>query len=158
MKEISELEDNLEVKKQFDQYERIYEYLLNTSTFNLLMQVFHTYPDLSPTTAIGLPEMMFQLKSPWPERPVSTWKEYMYDKFPNWARSLAPKEFSSECLIVKYVVLPSALPTVLEDLEDPVASKELENIGVVVTLVHLPDDDIGPRKDESKYMCYTSNN
>ena len=53
LKEISELVDNFEVKKQFDQYERIYEYLLNASTFNLLMQMFRTYPDLSPTTAIG---------------------------------------------------------------------------------------------------------
>ena len=153
LKEISELEDNLEVKIQFDQYERIYKYLLNASTFNLLIQVFDTYPDLSPTTAIGLPEMMFQLKSPWSERSVSTWKEYINDKFPNWARSLAPKEFSSECLIVKYAILPSALPAVLEDLEDPVASKELENIGAV-TLVQLPDDDIAPKKDESKYMLY----
>ena len=152
LKEISELEDNFEVKKQFDQYEKMYEHLLNASTFNLLMQVFQKYPDLSPTTAVGLPEIMFQLKSPWPERSVSTWKEYMNDKFPNWARSLAPKEFSSECFIVKYAVLPSALPAVLEDFKDPVASKELENIGAV-TVCSL-DDDMAPREYESKYkLC-----
>ena len=149
LKEISELEDNFEVKKQFDQYENMYERLLNALTFNLLMQVFQKYPDLSPTTAVGLPEIMFQLKSPWPERSMSTWKEYMNDKFPNWARSLAPKGFSSECFVVKYAVLPSALPAVLEDLKDPVASKELENMGAVT--VRSLDDDMAPRENESKY-------
>ena len=137
LKEISELVENTEVKEKFDRYESEYKHLLNASTFNILMQVFHDYPDLSPTTAVGLPEIMFRLESPWPEGSILTWQEYLKARFPNWADSLAPKEYSNECIIVTYAILPSALPAALKDLRDPAVLKELEDIGV--TVLQLPD-------------------
>ena len=110
LKEISELVENIEVKEKFDRYESEYKHLLNASTFNILMQVFHDYPDLSP----------------WPEGSVLSWQEYLKTRFPNWANSLAPKEFSSEHI------------SVLKDLRDPAALKEFEDIGV--TKLQLPDE------------------
>ena len=138
LKEISELVKDAQVKEKFDHYESEYKHLLNASTFNILMQVFHNYPDLSPTTAIGLPEIVFRLESPWPEGSIFTWQGYIDDRFPNWAGSIALKGFSTECIIVTYVVLPSVLPAVLKDLRDPVVLKELEDIGM--TVVQLPDE------------------
>ena len=137
LKEISELIKDAQVKEKFDHYESEYKHLLNASTFNLLMQVFLSYPDLSPTTAVGLPEIMFRLESPWPEGSMFTWHDYIENRFPNWADSLAPKELSSECVIVTYAILPSALSAALKDLRDPAVLKELEDIGV--TVVQLPD-------------------
>ena len=139
LKEISELVNVAEVKEQFDHYESEYKHLLSASTFNILMQAFLNYPDLSPTTAVGLPEIMFRLDNPWPEKSMSTWEEHINARFPNWAGSLAPKELSSECIIITYVVLPSILPAVLKDLRDPTVLKELEDIGV--TVIQLPDGD-----------------
>ena len=136
LKEISELVKDAEVKEQFDHYESEYKHLLSASTFNILMQVFYNYPDLSPTTAVGLPEITFRLDNPWPEGSMFTWQEFLKSRFP-WAESLAPKEFSFECIIVTYAILPSALPAVLKDLRDPAVLKELEDIGV--TVVQLPD-------------------
>ena len=137
LKEISELVENTEVKEKFDHYESEYKHLLSASTFNLLMQAFLNYPDLSPTTAVGLSEIMFRLDNPWPEGSMLTWQEYLKSRFPNWADSLAPKELSSECIIVTYAILPSALPAALKDLRDPAVLMELEDIGV--TVVQLPD-------------------
>ena len=137
LKEISELVENTEVKEKFDHYESEYKHLLSASTFNLLMQAFHNYPDLSPTTAVGLPEIIFRLDNPWPEGSMFTWQEYLKSRFPNWAESLAPKELSSECIIVTYAILPFALSAALKDLRDPAVLKELEDIGV--TVIQLPD-------------------
>ena len=139
LKEISELVEDTQFKEQFDHYESEYKHLVSASTFNILMQVFHNYPNLSLTTAVGLPEITFRLDNPWPEKSMSTWEEHINARFPNWAGSLAPKELSSECIIITYVVLPSALPAVLKDLRDPTILKELEDIGV--TVIQLPDGD-----------------
>ena len=139
LKEISELVEDTQFKEKFDHYESEYKHLVSASTFNILMQVFHNYPDLSPTTAVGLPEIMFRLDNPWPEKSVSTWEEHINARFPDWAASLALKEFSSECIIVTYAIFPSALSAILIDLRDPTVLKELEDIGV--TVVQLPDED-----------------
>ena len=139
LKEISELVEDTQVKEKFDHYESEYKHLVSASTFNILMRVLNDYPDLSPTTAVGLPEIMFRLDNPWPEGTMFNWQEYIDNRFPNWAGSLAPKQFSSECIIVIYAVLPSVLPAVLKDLRDPAVMKELEDIGV--TVIQLPDNN-----------------
>ena len=139
LKEISELVKDAQVKEKFDHYESEYKHLVSASTFNILMRVLDNCLDLSPTTAVGLPEIILRLESPWPEGSMLTWQEYLKARFPNWAGSLAPKQFSSECIIVTYAVLPSVLPAVLKDLRDPTVLKELEDIGV--TVVQLPDNN-----------------
>ena len=126
LKEISELVENTEVKEKFDHYESEYKHLLSASTFNILMQLFNNYPDLSPTTAVGLPEITFRLDNPWPERSMLTWQEYLKTRFPNWSDSLAPKEILSERI------------GVLKDLRDPAVLKEFEDIGV--TKLQLSDE------------------
>ena len=156
LKEISELVKDAQVKEQFVHYESEYKHLVSASTFNILMQVFHNYPDLSPTTAVGLPEVMFRLDNPWPEKSMSTWEEHINARFPNWAGSLAPKEFSSECIIVTYAILPSALPAVLKDLRDPTILKELEDIGVtIIQLSNEDNNDILSRDDDKGNTCIT---
>ena len=144
LKVINRQVDDSKVKEQLDHYESEYKHLLNASSFSLLMQVFHNYPDLSPTTAVGLPEVMFRLESPWPEKSMLTWHDYINDRFPNWAGSLAPKEFSFECIIVTYTILPSVLPAIVKDLQDPDVLKELQHIGV--TIVRLADEKYNDNK------------
>ena len=138
LKEISDLTNDSELKKKFDQYEEEYKKLTSASSFSCIMEVFKSYPDLSPTTAVGLPEMILRLDSPWNEESVHTWEEYFNKQFP-WADSVAAKEYSTNCILITYAILPSVLADVMRDLTNPAIITELkDNYGV--TIVQLPQE------------------
>ena len=50
------------INTYFESYEAEYCQLLEASNFDLHVSIFCEYPDLSPTTAIGLPDILFQSK------------------------------------------------------------------------------------------------
>ena len=54
-----------------------------------------------------------------------------------WFNSCFLSSLKETCVLITYVVLPSALPDILKDLIDPVVLKKLEDVGVIV--VQLPD-------------------
>ena len=137
LKEISDLTNDSELKEKFNKYEEEYRTLLRASSFNCLMEVFKSYPDLSPTTAVGLPEMILRLDSPWNEESVHTWEEYFNKRFP-WADSVAAKEYSTNCILITYAILPSVLADVMRDLTNPAIITELKDNGV--TIVQLPQE------------------
>ena len=137
LKEISDLTSNSKLKKNLDKYEEEYRTLLRASSFNRLMEVFKSYPDLSPTTAVGLPEMILRLDSPWNEGSVHTWEEHFNRRFP-WADSVAAKEYSTNCILITYAILPSVLADVMRDLTNPAIITELKDNGV--TIVQLPQE------------------
>ena len=119
LKEISNLTNDRNVSQAFNSYETEYFCkLLKSSKFNLLMQVFCEYPDLSPTTAIGLPEIMFQLEDSWKNESMETWQRYMEINFP-WSESLAIKEVSASCILITYVCYPAKYNDILKDLCNP---------------------------------------
>ena len=116
LKEISNLTNDENISKAFKNYETEYFCnLLKSSKFNLLMQVFCEYPDLSPTTAIGLPEIMFQLEDSWEDESMETWQRYIEINFP-WSGSLAVKEVSPNCILITYVCHPAKYNDILKDL------------------------------------------
>lgn len=53
------------IDADFECYEAEYCQLLEASNFDLHMSIFCQYPDFSPTTAIGLPDILFQSKYSW---------------------------------------------------------------------------------------------
>ena len=135
LKKISDLTKDSELKEKFNKYKEEYRTLSKASSFNRLMEVFKSYPDLSPTTAVGLPEMILRLDSPWNEESVHTWEEYFDKRFP-WADSVAAKEYSTNCILITYAILPSVLADVMRDLTNPAIITELKDNGV--TIVQLP--------------------
>ena len=138
LKEISDLtNDSSELKEKFDKYEEEYKNLTSASSFRSLMEVFKSHSDLSPTTAVGLPEMILRLDSPWNRESVHTWEEYFNNQFP-WADSLAAKEYSINCILITYAILPSVLADVMRDLTNPAIITELNDNGV--TIVQLPQE------------------
>ena len=137
LKEISELTNDSVLKEKFDRYEEEYRKLTNASTFNCLMEVFKSNPSLSPTTAIGLLEVSLCLDSPWTEGSVYTWEEYFNNRFP-WTDSVAVKEYSTNCILITYAILPSVLADVMRDLTNPAIIAELKDNGV--TIVQLPQE------------------
>ena len=137
LKEISDLTNDSELKEKLNNYEEEYRTLLRASSFNRLMEVFKSYPYLSPTTAVGLPEMILRLDSPWNEESVHTWEEYFNKRFP-WGDSVAAKEYSTNCILITYAILPSVLADVMRDLTNPAIITELKDNGV--TIVQLPQE------------------
>ena len=137
LKEISDLTNDSVLKEKFDKYEEEYRKLTNSSTFNCLMEVFKSNPSLSPTTAVGLPEMILRLDSPWTEGSVYTWEEYFNNRFP-WTDSVAVKEYSPNCILITYAILPSVLADVMRDLTNPAIIAELNDNRV--TIVQLPQE------------------
>ena len=120
LKEISSLTNDGNVSKAFKSYETEYFCkLLKSSKFNLLMQVFCEYPDLLPTTAIGLPEIMFQLEDSWENESMETWQRYIEINFPSWSGSLAVKDVSASCILITYVCYPAKYNDILKDLCNP---------------------------------------
>ena len=103
------------------------------------MEVFKSNPSLSPTTTIGLLEVSLRLDSPWTEGSVYTWEEYFNNRFQiPWADSVAVKEYSTNCILITYAILPSVLADVMRDLTNPAIITELNDNGV--TIVQLPQE------------------
>ena len=139
LKEISNLTNDENISKAFKSYETEYFCkLLKSSKFNLLMQVFCEYPDLSPTTAIGLPEIMFQLEDSWENESMKTWQRYMEINFP-WSGSLAFKEVSASCILITYVCYPAKYNDILKDLCNP---DILERLKFDEITVHILESNI----------------
>ena len=137
LKEISDLTNDSVLKEKFDKYEEEYRKLTSASTFNCLMEVFKSNPNLSPTTAVGLPEMILGLNNSWTKGSVHTWEEFFNNRFP-WVDSVAAKEYSTKCILITYAILPSVLTDVMRDLTNPAIIAELKDNGV--TIVQLPQE------------------
>ena len=137
LKEISDLINDSELKEKFDKYEEEYRTLLRASSFHRLMEVFKLYPELSPTTAVGLPEAIFYLDDRWTERTVYTWQEYFAHRF-FWANLVIVKLCESNSILITYAILPSIFADVMRDLTNPAIIAELKDNGV--TIVQLPQE------------------
>ena len=135
LRKISRLANDSTINNQFEQYEQECTILFNTASFKNIMEMFRQYPDLKPSTAIGLPHIVFQLDRPWLLKRLYSWIT-TFSGF-SWSNSASLNEIRQKCVLITYAVLPSVLPAVLKDLRDPAVLKELEDIGV--TVVQLPD-------------------
>ena len=130
LRKMSRLVNDSSINSQFEQYEQECAVLFNTATFKDIIEMFRQYPDLKPSSAIGLPHIVFCLTKQWHSRQVSSWKT-KFAKF-SWSDSCSLDEVKSNCVLVTYAILPSVLPAVLKDLRDPIVLKELQDIGVTV--------------------------
>ena len=135
LRKISQLVNDSSVTGQFEQYEQECTVLFNTASFKNIMEMFRQYPELKPSTAIGLPHIVFQLERPWLLKRVYSWFTTLAGF--SWSNSISLHEIREKCVLITYAVLPSVLPDVLKDLRDPTVLKELEDTGV--TVVQLPD-------------------
>ena len=141
LKEISNLTNDGNVSKAFKSYETEYFCkLLKSSKINLLMQVFCEYPDLSPTTAIGLPEIMFQLEESWENESMETWQRYMEINFP-LSGSLAIKEVSANCILITYVCCPAKYNDILKDLRNPDILERLKSDEISIHILESKSND-----------------
>ena len=134
LRRISQLANDISLKKQFEQYEDKYTALF-TASFKDIMKMFDQYPDRRPLTPIGLPPIVFELKEQWLMKHFFTWVTSMAE-FP-WFDSCFFCGLKEICVHIIYAALPSAVPAILKDLRDPLVLKKLEYIGV--TVVQLPD-------------------
>ena len=141
LKEISNLTNDENVSKAFKSYETEYFCnLLKSSKFSLLMQVFCEYPDLSPTTAIGLPEIMFQLEDSWKNESIETWQRYVEINFP-WSSSIAIKEVSASCILITYVCHPAKYNDILKDLCNSDILERLKRDEISVHILESKSND-----------------
>ena len=134
LRKMSRLVNDSSINNQFEQYEQECTVLFNTATFKDIIEMFRQYPDLKPSSAIGLPHIVFRLTKQWHLKRVSSWNA-KFAKFP-WSDSCSLDDIKNNCVLITYAVLPSVLPDVLKDLRDPAVLKVLEDIGV--TVVQLP--------------------
>ena len=82
LEQISEIIDDDALVRSLKRYQSSYKRLLKNPSIQELMQVFIHDPSLRPTSIIGLPEIVFDLDNPWPERSIPTWDEYLHTQFP----------------------------------------------------------------------------
>ena len=136
LRKFSDLTNDSELKEKFDKYEEEYVELHKSTDFKCLMEVFKSDCDLSPTTAVGLPEAIFRLDHEWTERTVHTWQKYF--KYFSWVGSAIVKRYSTNCILITYAILPSVLADVMRDLTNPAIITELKDNGV--TIVQLPQE------------------
>ena len=134
LRKMSRLVNDSSINSQFEQYEQECTVLFNTATFKDIIEMFRQYPDLKPSSAIGLPHIVFRLTKQWHLKRVSSWNA-KFAQFP-WSDSCSLGDVKKNCVLITYAVLPSILPAVLKDLRDPAVLKELEDIGV--TVLQLP--------------------
>ena len=137
LKKFSDLTNDSELKKKFDEYEEEYKELLNSSSFKCLIGMFESYLHYRPITAVGLPKMTVRLEHPWTERSVYAFHEYFNNRF-SWTNSLAADEYSTNCILITYAILPFVLPDVMRDLTKPAIIQELKDNGI--TIVQLPQE------------------
>jgi ankyrin repeat protein len=131
LKELIEFYRNDELNFKLINYERDYIKLMNISTFKCLLRIFDEDSELCPSVAVGLPEIMFEVREPWINRDVGTWQDYMREKF-SWFNSLMMEEVSVRCIAIKYVVYPRDYRNVIRDLRDPRIIAMLLEDGITV--------------------------
>ena len=136
LKRISRLANDSNINSQFEQYEQECTVLFKTASIKDIIEMFRQYPDLKPSSAIGIPHIALRLKKYWHFKSVHTWNTTFAVKVPS-SHSCLLHEIKKNCILITYAVLPSVLSAVLKDLRDPAVLKELEHIGV--TVVQLPD-------------------
>ena len=141
LKDISKLTNDENVSKAFKSYETEYFCkLLKSSKFNLLMQVFCEYPDLSPTTVPGFPEIMLQLEDSWENESMETWQRYFEINLP-CSESLAIKEVSASCIFITYACHPAKYNDILKDLRNPDILERLKSDEISVHILESKNND-----------------
>ena len=109
-----------------------------SSNFNTLIEVFKKEDSLAPNSAIGLPELEIHLQSPWENRSMYVWKDFLDKKFLNrWPSHLMITDIKKRCIILTYTVLPHFLPAVFEDLTNHQVLENLKKQGITVDLSKL---------------------
>ena len=134
--QISEIIDDDTLIKLIEEYQFSYKRLLKEPSIQELMQVFIYDPSLHPTAIIGLPEIVFDLDNPWPERSIPTWDEYYHTRFP-WASSTSLQAVESKCVRLRYAVLPCVYDDVVKDVHDECVVAELKEINI--TIAHFTE-------------------
>ena len=129
--EISEIIDDNVLVRSLKRYQSSYKRLLKNPSIQELMQVFIRDPSLHPTSIIGLPEIVFDLDNPWPERSAPTWDEYLHTRFP-WASSTPLQAVKSKCVRLRYAVLPCVYDDVVKDVHDECVVAELKEINITI--------------------------
>lgn len=115
-------------------YEQQCTEFMGMTSFRNLMPLFGQYPELSPATTTGLPEILFKLSAPWPDRPVSKFQEKMGERF-NWFKDLVLKDVTPACILVTLVLThPSLFRKILQDLCNPETAAELSCDGISVVI------------------------
>ena len=114
------------------------------------MQVFIHNPSLCPTSIIGLPEIVFDLDNPWPERSIPTWDEYLRTRFP-WASSTSLQAVESKCVRLRYAVLPCVYDDVVKDVHDECVIAELKEINI--TIARFTEVTFTERVEMVKFQC-----
>ena len=114
-------------------YQSSYKKLLKEPSIKEMMHVFIHDPSLCPSSAIGLPEIVFDLDNPWPEKSVITWDEYYYTKFP-WAKSTLMQQMEKKCIRLRYAVLPCVYDDILDNIHNEQLVKELKRNNITLSL------------------------
>lgn len=118
------------IHKKFESYKRQYMELVNSTSFIDLLQIFKDYPDLSPLAVVGLPKIVLRLDKPWPDKPISTWTEYMKMRF-SFIDNTYLQEVTVQCILVTLVVRHPSLK-IWEELNDPDILSQLSKDGITI--------------------------
>ena len=155
LKNIAEVIDDNALLRCVQQYSSSYRRLLKCPSIKELMQVFIHDPNLRPTSIIGLPEIVFDLDNPWPERSAPTWDEYLHTRFP-WASSTSLQAVESKCVRLRYAVLPCVYDDLVKDVHDECVIAELKEINI--TIAHFTEVTFTERVEmvKSYYMLLYS--
>ena len=129
--QISEVIDDNALVRSLKRYQSSYKRLLKNPSIQELMQVFIHDPSLHPTSIIGLPEIVFDLDNPWPERSMITWDEYLHTRFP-WAHCALLIDEEKMCIRLRYAVLPCVYDDVVKDVHDECVIAELKEINITI--------------------------
>ena len=127
--QIAKLLEDKSVLKIVQQYQNSYKGLLSEPSIQEIVHVFIHDPTFRPTSIIGLPEIIFDLDNPWPEKSIPTWDEYYHTRFP-WASSTSLQAVESKCVRLRYAVLPCVYDAVVKDVHDDCVIAELREINI----------------------------
>ena len=103
------------------------------NNFQYIVKAFQQSPNLSPASAIGLPEMTVELTTPWESKSLYQWKEIV-SNIVEWGEHIIIKDIDINCVLITYQIMPFILPRIIQDLTDDVIIDRFRAVGATFTI------------------------
>ena len=126
------LPENYEISEKIAEYKSKHKIFICQNLKNIV-QVFREKPRLAPVSIVGLPEITFNLQSPWLGKSYYQWKEIM-ENIVDWPDHLLIKSIDINCVIIIYYVLPFILSRVVNDLTNETIITRFSAVGATSTI------------------------
>ena len=121
-----------ELTKKIAQYEKKHSLFLQHS-FETIVDVFKSRPDLAPSSPAGLPEITVKLNETWRGKSLNQWNGLM-QKLGVLPHHIIIKSITTNCFVIALCVLPFCLSAIVKLLQNGNVIEKLQLAGASVTI------------------------